>query len=193
MEPYLTLCYAIKHGDTGLLRHAIREICIVMQAPLASKPKYAKALLRQVHIIDTTAADPTLQEAYLANALVNLRGLPHTFYKMDLPLEHQNGEFKQFRTDRRSSTSTNPSELDRSKSYYFLENRAPNLVNKGILAILTTTQSYNESVMKKANPLETAAPGNILSTEELDGRNADVNELFRERVMVTSDLSESNI
>lgn len=24
MEPYLTLCYAIKHADTGLLRHAIR-------------------------------------------------------------------------------------------------------------------------------------------------------------------------
>ncbi|MCJ1465963.1 hypothetical protein MMC07_004582 [Pseudocyphellaria aurata] len=103
MEPYLTLCCAIKHGDTGLLRTAIREVCIVMPAPSASKPKYAKALLRQVHIIETTAADPTLQEAYLANTLVNLRGLPHTFYEMDLLLEHQNGEFKQFRMDRGSS------------------------------------------------------------------------------------------
>ena len=30
MEPYMTLCYAIKNGDTGLLRHAIREICIII-------------------------------------------------------------------------------------------------------------------------------------------------------------------
>lgn len=60
-------------------------------------------MLRQLHIIDIKAADPLLQEAYLANALVNLQGLPHTFYKMDLLLEHQNGEFKRFRSDRGSS------------------------------------------------------------------------------------------
>lgn len=59
-------------------------------------------MLRQLHIIDTKAADPLLQEAYLANALVNLRGLPHTFYEMDLLLEHQNGECKRFRSDRGS-------------------------------------------------------------------------------------------
>lgn len=59
--------------------------------------------MRQIHIIDTTAADFILQEAYLANALVNPRGLPHTFYEMDLLLEHQNGKFKRFRADRGSS------------------------------------------------------------------------------------------
>lgn len=46
MEPYMTLCYAIKHGDTGLLRHAMREVCIILQAPSANKPKYALAMLR---------------------------------------------------------------------------------------------------------------------------------------------------
>ena len=51
-------------------------------------------MLRQVHIFDTKAADPILQEAYLANALVNPIGKPQSFYKMDLLLEHQNGEFK---------------------------------------------------------------------------------------------------
>lgn len=74
-----------------------------MQAPSACKPKYACELLWQLHIIDTTAAHPILQEAYLANALVILRGLPHTFYEMNLLLEHQNGEFKRFRSDRGSS------------------------------------------------------------------------------------------
>lgn len=44
-----------------------------------------------------------MQEAYLANVLVNPRGLFHTFYEMDLLLEHQNGEFKKFRQDRGSS------------------------------------------------------------------------------------------
>ena len=103
MEPYMTLCYAIKHGDIGLLRHALREVAVIFQAPAAKKPKYAKALLRQIHIIDTKAVDPILQAAYLANALVNPRGLPQTFYEMNLLLEHQNGEFKRFRADRGSS------------------------------------------------------------------------------------------
>lgn len=57
-------------------------------------------MLRQIHIFDTTAANPVLQNAYIANALVNLRGLPFTFYEMDLLLERQNGEFKRFRADR---------------------------------------------------------------------------------------------
>lgn len=60
MEPYTTLCYAIKHGDIGLLRHAIREICVILQAPAACKPKYARAMMRQLHIIDTKSADPIL-------------------------------------------------------------------------------------------------------------------------------------
>lgn len=103
MEPYMTLCWSIKHGDTGLLKYAMREICIILQAPATRKPKYARELLRQVHIFDTSAADPVLQKVYLANALVNPRGLGHTFYEMDLLLEYQNGEFKRFRSNRDSS------------------------------------------------------------------------------------------
>lgn len=103
MKPYMSLCYAIKHGDTGLLRHAMREVCVILQALSACQPKYSREMMRQVHIFDTKAVDPILQEAYLANALVNLRGLPDTFYEMDLLLEHQNGEFKRFRADRGSS------------------------------------------------------------------------------------------
>lgn len=103
LEPYMTLSYAIKHGDIGLLRHAMQEVSVILQAPAANKPKYARAMLRQLHIFDTKASDPQLQESYLANALVNPRGLPHTFYEIDLLLEHQNGEFKRFRTDKGSS------------------------------------------------------------------------------------------
>lgn len=67
----MTFYYAIKHKDVRLLRHVIRKIYVIMQSPVASKPKYACALLRQLHIIDTKAADPILQDVYLANILVN--------------------------------------------------------------------------------------------------------------------------
>lgn len=103
MEPYMTFSHAVKHRDIGLLRHAIREVCIILQVPSASKPKYARVILRQLHIFDTNASSPQLQEAYLANSLVNPRGLPHPFYEIDLLLQHQNGKFMRFRTDRRSS------------------------------------------------------------------------------------------
>lgn len=58
--------------------------------------------MKQIHIIDTTITDLILQEIYLANALVNHRGLLYTFYKMDLLLEHQNSEFKRFYADKNS-------------------------------------------------------------------------------------------
>ena len=74
VEPYMTLCYAIKNRDTGLLKHALREVCIIFQSPVVGKPKYAKAMLRQLHIFDTKAADLVLQKTYLANSLVNPKG-----------------------------------------------------------------------------------------------------------------------
>lgn len=103
MEAYLILCYSIKWGDIGLLQCTMREVCIILQAPSTKKPKYAREMLRQVHIFDFSVVNPILQEAYLANALVNPRGLPFIFYEMDQLLEHQNRKFKHFRSDRVSS------------------------------------------------------------------------------------------
>ena len=72
----MILRHIIKTGDTGLLCYELKEVCIVLQAPAALKPKYAKAILRQIYIIDTKAADHILQEAYLVNIFVNPRGIP---------------------------------------------------------------------------------------------------------------------
>lgn len=99
MEPYITVCYAIKNSDISFLKYAMREICIILQVLAASKPKYARAILRQIYIFDTKAANPIFQEAYLANVLVNPKSKPQSFYTMDLLLEHQKREFKQFCTD----------------------------------------------------------------------------------------------
>lgn len=88
VEPNITHCYIIKNRDTGLLKYTLGEICIIFQLPVLGKPKYARAILRQVHIFDIKAAHVVLQEAYIANALVNHKGRPGTFYKMDLFLKH---------------------------------------------------------------------------------------------------------
>lgn len=80
-----------------------RSVYYPSSSTISSKAKYAREMLRQMHILDTSSAHPLLQEAYISNALVNPRGLPHTFYEIDLLLEHQNGEFKRFRADRGSS------------------------------------------------------------------------------------------
>lgn len=55
---------------------------------MTSNPKYARAMLRQVYIINIKAANPIFQEVYLANVLINFRKILQTFYKMDLLLEH---------------------------------------------------------------------------------------------------------
>ena len=100
IEAYLILCYSIKHRDIGLLETAMQEVCIILQSPINNKPKYARKMLQQLHIIDTNASDLILQKAFLANALINLQDRKDLFYEIDLLLEHQNREFKQFRLDR---------------------------------------------------------------------------------------------
>lgn len=60
MEAYLILCWLIKFGDIGLLKDTLQEIIIVLQVSLAKKPKYAKEMLYQMHILDTTTANPFL-------------------------------------------------------------------------------------------------------------------------------------
>lgn len=60
VQPIITLYYAIKNGDIDILKYALREICIIFQSPVVGKPKYERAMLRQLHIFDTMAIDPVL-------------------------------------------------------------------------------------------------------------------------------------
>lgn len=99
MEPYLIFSYSIKWENVGFLKIAMREVAIILQAPSAKKPKYARKMLCQIHILDTKVADSILQNAYIPNTLINLQDLLFTFYKMDLLFEHQNRKFKRFWTD----------------------------------------------------------------------------------------------
>lgn len=68
------LCYSIKNGDISFFKYAIKEICIIFQALIALKPKYARAILRQVYIFNTKVTNSIFQEKYLANTFINPRG-----------------------------------------------------------------------------------------------------------------------
>ena len=72
MEVFLLLDHSIRHGDLGLLRQALGECSVVVQATESSKPKYAKELIRLIHMVDSPAASPELQNAILASCLDNL-------------------------------------------------------------------------------------------------------------------------
>lgn len=54
----------------------MKEVSIILQALAVSKPKYIRAMLRQVYIFDTKAAHLILEQVYLANTLVNPRSKP---------------------------------------------------------------------------------------------------------------------
>lgn len=60
MKLYITLCYFIKHSNIDFLCHAIKKITIILQAPLIKKPKYARAMIRQLHIFDTKRSNSQL-------------------------------------------------------------------------------------------------------------------------------------
>ena len=100
VEVYLTLRYAIKHADIGLLRHALRRVTMVFQAEVAGTPNYSYALLRVLHMVDSPAASVELQDSILANSLVNLRGGDNTNFEVDRLLELLNNNLKAFQKER---------------------------------------------------------------------------------------------
>lgn len=93
MELYVTLYYLIRHGNIGLFCHTIREKYIILQVPSTFKPKYARKMMRRIHIFDTKAADLILQKTYPTNSSINLQRLSDSFYVVDLLLEYQNNKF----------------------------------------------------------------------------------------------------
>lgn len=103
MEAYLTLFYSIKYGNVCFFQGTMREMCIILQVSSANKPKYAQKMLKQLHIMDITASNLILQQVFFANVLVNPQGQKDLFYKIDLLLEYQNREFKQFCSNQGSS------------------------------------------------------------------------------------------
>ena len=106
MEVYFQLRHSIKYGDIGLLRHALRDTCVIFQASEGGTFNYAAELIRLIHLYCSEASDVVLQEAMLANSLVNLQGSHGKFFETDRLLEYLNGTLKEGLAARRNSTKS---------------------------------------------------------------------------------------
>ena len=106
MEVYFQLRHSIKYGDIGLLRHALRDTCVIFQASEGGTFNYAAELIRLIHLYCSEASDVVLQEAMLANSLVNLQGSYDKYFETDRLLEYLNGILKEGLAARRNSTKS---------------------------------------------------------------------------------------
>ena len=102
METYKTLKYAIKHADVGLIKRVLARCCLLFHG--SNKSKYAYLSLYMTWLTHTDAASKELQDAILANSLVNLRGTDDGWFEMDRLNEFFNLQMKELMATRRTST-----------------------------------------------------------------------------------------
>ena len=102
METYKTLKYAIKHADVGLIKRALARCCLLFHG--SDKSKYAFLSLYMTWLTQTNAASKELQDAILANGLVNQRGTNDSWFEMDRLNEFFNLQMKVLMATRRTST-----------------------------------------------------------------------------------------
>jgi hypothetical protein len=102
METYKTLKLAIKLGDVGLIKRVLARCCLLFHG--SGQSKYAFLSLYMTWLTQTGAADKVLQDAILANGLVNLRGAKDSHFEMDRLNELLNLEFRTLVALRRAST-----------------------------------------------------------------------------------------
>jgi hypothetical protein len=102
MQTYKTLKYAIKYADIGLIKRILVRCCLLFHG--SGQSKYAFLSLYMTWLTQTGAADKELQDAILANGLVNLRGTEDGWFEMDRLNEFFNLQMKILMTTRRTST-----------------------------------------------------------------------------------------
>jgi hypothetical protein len=102
IDTYKLLKYAIKHADIGLLKRVIPRLCLYFAG--SSSKNYAYDMLILWRLVGTSACDPVLQRAILANSLVNLRGRPDSFFETDRLNELLNLQLKELLWTRGNST-----------------------------------------------------------------------------------------
>lgn len=110
METYLSLKYAIKYADIGIIERIFARSCLLFHG--SKKRNYAHLSLYMTWLTHTAAASPELRTALLANGLVNLRGAKDGWFEMDRLNEFFNLQMKNLMIARRSS-SQSPDQLFR--------------------------------------------------------------------------------
>jgi len=69
VETCKTLCCAIKHGDMGLLKRIIPQICVYFAS--GANSNYLAEMLNLWQLVSTNTCKLALQRAILANGFVN--------------------------------------------------------------------------------------------------------------------------
>lgn len=88
MEVYLTLKFAIKCADIGLVQGIIIRSCMLFAG--SGKMNYANLCLYMSHLLVSGAATPELRRAFLSSMLVNCRGEEDSWFETDRLNEHHN-------------------------------------------------------------------------------------------------------
>ena len=88
METYLTLKFAIKHADIGLIQDVIVRSCMLFAG--GGRTNYANLCLYMLHVLVSGAATPELRHAFLSSMLVNCRGKEDSWFETDRLNEHHN-------------------------------------------------------------------------------------------------------
>jgi hypothetical protein len=104
METYYTFREAIRYGDIGHIRRLYPRFALLFFG--GNKIKYGILSLYMTWLTGTGAASPELQEAILANSLVNTRGANDSWYEIDRLNEFLNLEMKRIMVSRRTSTQS---------------------------------------------------------------------------------------
>ena len=113
VQVYLTLKYAIKHADIGLIRYILPYTTAMFHGKQAHKKNYATASLYMLHLMSSKASDKRLQDFVLANSIVNLKGQEDSNFELDRLLELHNGLLRRFIKERTFFGNGNPDDLVR--------------------------------------------------------------------------------
>lgn len=81
METHMSLKYAIKHADIGIIECIFARSCLLFHG--SKKRKYAYLSLYMTWLTYTAATSSKLRTALLTNGLVNLRGANDGWFEID--------------------------------------------------------------------------------------------------------------
>lgn len=88
VEAFLTTRHAVRHGDIGLLRRLVDQLCVWFYG--AEQVRYGYEMLHLRWLLSSQVATAELQRVVLASSVVNLHGRANSFKAVDLALEHVN-------------------------------------------------------------------------------------------------------
>ena len=102
VKTYKVLKYAIKHADIGLLKHIITCLCLYFTRSRSNN--YISKIMYFWRLIVTEACNPVLQQAVLANGLINNCKEPNSFFKANQLNKLLNLQLKELLQSRGNST-----------------------------------------------------------------------------------------